>query len=144
ATAISNDQINLAWTDNSSKEDGFKIYRSTDGTTFSYITKVGINVHTYNNTGLSGNRKYWYRVYSYNTAGNSSASNTASDTTAPQAPTALTVSAVSGTTNWNKLNLAWTDNANAEVGFKIERATAVGGPFTQIATNAASDTTYTD
>src|SRR5204862_18783 len=45
---------------------------------------------------------------------------------------------------WNTINLAWTDNANAEVGFKIERATALAGPFTQIATNAASDTTYPD
>ncbi|MDB6025946.1 MAG: putative Ig domain protein [Verrucomicrobiales bacterium] len=142
ATASNDDVINLAWVDNSSNEDGFKIYRSTDGTTFAAIKTVGIGVRTYSNTGLTGNRKYWYRVYSYNTAGNSSASNTASDTTAPQPPSALTATAGSGDL-WNTINLAWTDNANSEVGFKIERATAAAGPFTQIATNAASDITYT-
>ncbi len=142
ATASNDDVINLAWTDNSGNEDGFKIFRSTDGTTFSLIKTVGINVKTYSNTGLTGNRKYWYRVHAYNTAGSSSASNTASDTTAPQAPSALTAAAGSGDL-WNTINLTWTDNANSEVGFKIERATAAAGPFTQIATNAASDRTYT-
>jgi hypothetical protein len=144
ATAVSQDQINLAWTDNSNNEDGFKIYRSTDGTNYAAIKTVGINVRTYSNTGLTGNRKYYYKVYAYNTIGNSSASNVASDTTAPQAPTTLTVSAVAGTTNWNRLNLSWVDNANAEVGFKVERGTAAAGPFSQIATTAASVTTYQD
>ncbi len=143
ATASNDDVINLAWTDNSSNEDGFKIYRSTDGTNYTVIKTVGVNVKTSSDTGLTGNRKYYYRVYAYNTAGNSAASNTASDTTAPQIPTALTASSGTGD-SWNKINLAWTDNANAEVGFKIERATASAGPFTQIATNAASDPTYTD
>ncbi len=144
ATAVSDVQINLGWTCSAGNEDGFRIYRSTDGTTFAQIATAGINATSYANTGLTGNRKYYYKVYSYNTAGNSAASNTASDTTAPQAPSALVVSTVAGTTNWNKLNLSWTDNSSAEAGFKIERGTAAAGPFTQIGTNAASDATYTD
>ncbi|MFN7138617.1 MAG: putative Ig domain-containing protein, partial [Limisphaerales bacterium] len=144
ATAVSDVQINLSWTDNSSNEDGFRIFRSTDGTTFTAITTVGANVKTFSNTGLSGNRTYWYRVTSYNSAGNSANSNTASDITAPQAPTSLVVNTVSGTTNWNKLALSWTDNSSAETGFKVERATASAGPFTQIATTAAGVANYTD
>jgi hypothetical protein len=144
ATAVSDKQINLAWTDNSPNEDGFRVFRSTDGTNFTQIASVGINVKTYASAGLTGNRRYYYRVRSYNTAGLSGNSNTANDITAPQAPTALTAaSAGSGPTTWDKVNLAWTDNASSEAGFKIERATASAGPFTQIATNAASDTTYT-
>ncbi len=54
------------------------------------------------------------------------------------------MTAVSGTTNWNKLNLTWTDNSTAEVGFKVERGTAAAGPFTQIATTAAGVSTYQD
>ena len=144
ATAVSDTQINLAWTDNSSGEDGFRIYRSTDGTTFTSIGTVGVNVRSYNSTGLTGNRKYWYKVAAFNTAGTSGFSNIASDTTAPQAPSALIVSTISGTANWNKLALSWTDNSGSEVGFKIERATASAGPFTQIATNAAGVNTYND
>ncbi|MDB6028794.1 MAG: hypothetical protein JWM68_5017, partial [Verrucomicrobiales bacterium] len=144
ATAVSSAQINLAWACAAGNEDGFKIYRSTDGTTFAQIATAGINATTYSSVGLVGNTKYYYRVYSYNTAGNGAVSGTASDTTAPNPPTALTaVSQGSTALGWDKVNLAWTDNANSEVGFKIERATAAAGPFTQIATNAASDTTYT-
>ena len=141
ATAVSNDQINLAW-GNVSNEDGFRIYRSTDNVTYALIKTVGVNVVTYNNTGLTGNRKYYFRVKAYNTGGNSAYSNTASDTTAPQAPTALTATAGSGDT-WNTINLNWTDNSSSEAGFKIERSTSSGSGFTQIATNAASDHTYT-
>ena len=144
ATATSSAQINLAWTCSAANEDGFKIYRSTDGTNFAQVATAGINAVSYSNTGLVGNTKYYYKVYSYNTAGNSAASNVASDTTAPNAPTSLTaVSQGSGPTTWDKVNLAWTDNANSEVGFKIERSPD-NVTFTQIATNAASDTTYSD
>ena len=143
ATAASDTQINLAWAQAMANEDGFKIFRSSDGTNYTQVATVGINAVSYSNTGLSGNRTYWYKVAAYNTAGNSAYSNVASDTTAPQAPSALTATAGSGDL-WNTINLSWTDNANAEVGFKIERGTASAGPFSQIATNAASDTTYTD
>ncbi len=144
ANATSDKQINLAWTDNSNNESGFRVLRSTDGTTFAQIATVGVNVKTYSNTGLTGNRKYYYRVQSYNSAGNSAVSNTANDTTAPQAPTSLVVSTVSGTANWNKLQLSWVDNSSAETGFKVERGTAAAGPFTQIATTGAGVATYQD
>nr|MBA4148239.1 fibronectin type III domain-containing protein [Verrucomicrobiota bacterium] len=142
ATTASDVQINLSWADNSGNEDGFRIFRSTDNSTYTQIASVGVNVKTYNNTGLAGNRLYYYRVASYNSAGNSGNSNTASTTTAPHAPSNLTVNIVSGTTNWNKLQLAWTDNSSAETGFKIERGTAAAGPFTQIATTAAGVASY--
>src|SRR5207249_4021036 len=47
ATAVSSTQVNLAWTDNSTNEDGFKIERSTDGVTFTQIATVGVNVTIY-------------------------------------------------------------------------------------------------
>lgn len=144
ATSASDTQINLTWAQAMPNEDGFRIYRSTDNVNFTLVATVGINAVSYNNTGLAGNTLYYYRVAAYNTAGNSAFSNTASTTTGPQAPSALVVNAVSGTVNWNTLVLSWTDNASAEVGFKIERGAAAAGPFTQIATNAAGVTTYTN
>ncbi len=144
ATAVSDVQINLAWAQAMANEDGFRIFRSTDNVTFTQVATAGINATSYSNTGLTGNRLYYYKVCAYNTAGNSAFSNTASDTTAPQAPAGLTVSTVAGTANWNQLRLAWTDNSSAEVGFKVERGAAAAGPFTQIATTAAGVATYTD
>ena len=81
ATAVSRNRIDLAWTDNSSNETGFRIERSTDGTSFSSIASVGPNVQTYRNTGLQRNRTYWYRVWANGSAGNSGYSNVATAAT---------------------------------------------------------------
>ena len=83
ATALSRSQIRLNWTDNSSNESGFRIERSTNGSTYTQIATVGAGVKTYTSTGLSSNRTYWFRVRAYNGTGNSSYSNTASARTLP-------------------------------------------------------------
>ena len=55
ATAASSTQINLAWTDNSNNEDGFRIERCQDAgcSTFAEIATVAANVVSYQNTGLT-------------------------------------------------------------------------------------------
>ena len=141
ATAVSGSQINLTWTQGAGNEDGFKIERGTSASgPWTQIATVGINATSYSNAGLLGNTRYYYRVRSYNTAGNSAYSNTANDITAPPAPSGLAATAPA----YHTVNLTWTDNASSEAGFKIERGTAAAGPFSQIGTNAASDNTYTD
>lgn len=141
AVAITDDKINLTWKDHANNEHGFKIFRSIDGTDFSKIDEIGNNRESYTDTDLRGNRKYWYKVCAWNSWGNSDFSNKSSDTTPPNAPTGLTA-ARGGT--WDSAKLTWTDNAGAEVGFKIERSTSANGPFTQIAINPASDRSYLD
>lgn len=77
ATAVSQTQVNLAWTDNSNNEDGFKIERSPNGSSsWIQIATVGPNVRNYSNTGLTKNTRYYYRVRAYNVLGNSAYSNT--------------------------------------------------------------------
>jgi predicted phage tail protein len=78
ATAVSTSQINLAWTDNASNEDGFKIERSNNGVSFIQIAVVGPNETTFSSTGLQRNKTFHYRVRAYNASGNSAYSNTAS------------------------------------------------------------------
>jgi hypothetical protein len=78
ATALSRSQIRLTWTDTSTGETGFRIYRSTDGSSFTQIATVGAGVTTFTSTGLSSNRTYWYRVAAYSASGTSPNSNTAS------------------------------------------------------------------
>jgi N-acetylneuraminic acid mutarotase len=77
---VSSTSLKLAWSDNSVREDGYKIERSTDGSNFSQIATVGANVSTYTNSGLTSGKKYYYRVRAYNAYGNSSFTNTASGT----------------------------------------------------------------
>jgi len=58
----------------------------------------------------------------------------------PAAPSALSATAAST----SQINLAWTDNASNETGFKIERKTGSGGTWAQIATVGANVKTYSN
>ena len=81
ATTVSNSQINLAWTDNSTDEQGFRVERSTDGVNFTQIATVSANVRTFSSTSLSRNTRYYYRVRAYNGTNNSFYTTNASATT---------------------------------------------------------------
>jgi len=88
AMAASASQIDLAWTDNSSNESGFRIERKTEsGGTFSQIATVFPNLISYSDTtGLGASTAYYYRVRAYNWIDNSGYSNEASATTPAPPP----------------------------------------------------------
>ena len=79
AAAVSTARINLAWADNSSDEQGFRVERCAGAncTNFAQIAQLGAGVTSYANTGLTKNTLYRYRVRAFNAAGNSAYSNTA-------------------------------------------------------------------
>jgi len=81
AVAVSDTQINLAWTDNSTDEVGFKVERGPDGLAWSPLVTLGANANSYPNAGLLPSTTYYYRVYAYNAIGNSGYSNVAYATT---------------------------------------------------------------
>lgn len=144
ATAVSQTQINLSWTDNSSNESNFIIGRSTtSGGPYTDIATLGANVTSFNNTGLAAGTTYFYVVRASNAAGSSANSAQASATTLPAAPAApggLTATAVSS----SQINLAWTDNSANETSFIVARSTTLGGPYTDIATLGADVTSYSN
>ena len=85
-TDISTSQIDLTWMDNSSDESGFVIERSMDGESFVIVAMLGPNATTYSDNDLIAGTAYYYRVYAYNSAGNSGYSNTANATTLAPPP----------------------------------------------------------
>lgn len=140
---VSSTQINLTWTDNSNNESGFKIERKIEGGSYLEIASVGVNVTSYNDTSLSPNTKYYYKVIAYNSFGQSS-SNEASATTLPlgappNAPTNLNANVLS----CNKVQLIWTDNSDNENGFRIERKEG-SGTYIALVTLGSDTTTYLD
>jgi uncharacterized protein (TIGR02145 family) len=70
-TVASPTQINLSWADNSTNETGFKVERKTGAGTYAEVGATATDITIFNDSGLSPNTTYIYRVYSYNTIGNS-------------------------------------------------------------------------
>jgi hypothetical protein len=98
ATVVSETQIDLAWTDNATNEDGYRI-ESCSGAAcanFAQVGTVAANVNTFSNTGLTAATSYSFRVRAHNAEGASDFSNTVSASTEiipppPPPPTALPV-----------------------------------------------------
>lgn len=142
AIAISSTQINLAWSDNSDNEVGFRIERANSPSgPWSQIAVTGPGSRGFSNVLLTPGTTYSYRVIAFNAAGVSGASTVASATTAslsnpPSAPSALSASASSPT----HIDLTWTDNSDDETGFRIEGW--VSGGWVNIATVGANVTSF--
>jgi FtsP/CotA-like multicopper oxidase with cupredoxin domain len=122
----------LHWQDNSGNETGFRIERATSNDFLQNFTSfsVAANVTLYSDDGLTQSTTYYYRVYAFNSAGDSLPSptltiSTANPTTPPARPTNLTAVNITRTS----LTLTWQDNSDNEDGFTIQRATNQG--FTQ-------------
>jgi len=99
AHAVSPTEIDLTWQDNSTSEQGFHIERSLDGQNFTEIATVGPNVQSYNDTGLTPQTTYFYRVLAFNNFGNSEPSNVAAETTPKPPPPPIPVINVSPTSS---------------------------------------------
>ncbi len=55
--------MTLNWTDNSSNELGFAIYRSTDGVNYSYISQAAAGATSSAQSGLGAGTTYFWRVF---------------------------------------------------------------------------------
>jgi hypothetical protein len=118
--------ILLTWnfSSNGVAASGFKLERSTNSAFLGAITyTITSPTTTYysDTTGLNWDTTYYYRVCSYNSAGNSEWSNVVSITVPPRTPAApsnLTAVAKSP----YQVYLTWKDNSFNETGFRLERS----------------------
>ncbi|MFK5970917.1 MAG: Calx-beta domain-containing protein [Candidatus Marithrix sp.] len=109
-TTPTDSQINLTWTDNSNDETNFRIERSLNDSDWSSPDTfiVGEDVDEYNDTSLTCETTYYYRVYAYNTYGDSHYTELNDTTTV--CPTSLTVTVEQYSTD---------DPTSASIVFKI-------------------------
>jgi fibronectin type 3 domain-containing protein len=134
--------IQLGWTDASKNEIGFKIERATGAENFVEVGVTSANATSFNNTSLTCDTTYRYRVKAYNHNGTSSYSNVITASTNPclEEPTNLQAAATSTTA----IRLTWMDASDNESGFRIERAPSGSTSWTQVAQVTANTTTYTN
>ncbi len=137
-------QVTLRWTDNANNEKGFKVEscQNEGCTSFVQVGTTNTNVTMFVSKGLTPNSAYRFRIRAFNDAGTSTTSNVITVDTAikPLAPSNLTA-ASSG--NGQQVTLHWDDNANNELGYKVERCLgATCTNFQQVNTAPANATSF--
>jgi len=139
-TVLSTTSIKFTWTDNSHSEEAYYVYRSADGTTYSYIKKLNPNTETYTDTGLSAGTLYYYKVRCGASGFFSDFTTPVSATTAEDvalaAPTGLTTVPLSGT----KVEVNFT-NASVGEDYHVIYRKAGSGEYAEL-TQLATGTTY--
>ncbi|MDB5355424.1 MAG: repeat-containing protein [Phycisphaerales bacterium] len=117
ATVISNSQIDLAWTDNSTIETGFTIERSSNGgASFAALAQVSANATAFSDTTVGDGQSYIYRIKAVDLTSSSAWAASNAVTTTLNAPSNLqAVSNTDGT-----VHLTWQDSSAGATGFRIE------------------------
>ena len=145
ATAINSREVDLAWSDHSGGETGFKAERrSSPAAPWAVVGTTGANVTVFVDRTVREETTYDYRVFAINAGGDSAPSNIASATTPvltiPDPPTGLQAVAASSFS----VDLAWTDNSYDEDGFRVERKTGVDGTWAQVGSTGPDVAAFRD
>ncbi len=135
--------VDLSWQDNSTNEFGFIIQRklgdSLSVNQFDSIGTVGANVINYLDTGLSPNTMYTYRVFGFNSSGNSGFSNMVETTTFIPVEFTTFTAELSG----REIMVSWTTATELNNrGFDIERK--MNGEWEKIGFKDGRGTTTTE
>jgi len=141
ATRVSDTQMTVAWTNNSTTHHeyaGINVYRSTDGGGYAQIATLGV-VTSYSDTGTSANHKYTYKIEATNAAGSAQSTASSAVWTTPGAPSGCTATKQPN----NDVVVSWTNNVNySEYTVRIEESQN-GGAFSEIGSVAGGVTSYT-
>ncbi len=82
STALSDSVVSLVWTDASDDEEGFKVFQNTGSAKAgSLIATLPADTENYEDAGLQGATTYYYRVFSFSSAGDSKGSSADTATT---------------------------------------------------------------
>ena len=140
--------VDLAWTDNSSVEDGFEVQRWSEGSAeWTVVANPAANATSYRDAGLAPDVAYWYLVRAKKDGGYSYFSNYAvavTATTAPNPPSDVVATAYSDYYYGTAVSVSWTDNSGNEEGFRVERGSSNAGPWEIIASTGVNETYFSE
>jgi hypothetical protein len=111
--------LTVNWNDNATNETNYVLERSNDGTNFTVIATLPANTVSYNESGLTPNTQYYYRVKAINATESSVYTSNVSVTTppVPSAPTKPTTPTPTNGNNYVELSsgnilLKWNGSSN--------------------------------
>jgi hypothetical protein len=145
--AVSPTEIDLYWPGGVGNETGWEIHRSTTGSTGSFTLRASLPPRTtsHRDAALLVRTEYCYKVRSFRNSGPKRSyeafSNAACSTTLGPPAAAADLAAVPGVFGNVIVDISWTDRANDEQGFRIERAPDPAGPWLVMASVESSSLT---
>ncbi|MCF7824987.1 MAG: SUMF1/EgtB/PvdO family nonheme iron enzyme [Candidatus Marinimicrobia bacterium] len=137
AASTSGSTIVLRWNDNCKFESGFRLERD-EGDGFKQIAELVANITGYTDTNLVYDQIYKYQVAAFTASKQSNYT----QSYAIGSPLQFAPSNLSATAGDTTISLAWSDNANFETGFRVERRTDAG--YVLIAELGANITSFID
>jgi outer membrane protein assembly factor BamB len=141
----SSNALVVTWSDASTDEQGFEIWRSvgSDGFGATYYRRLGSGVTEFADSAVNTGTRYLYKVRSYNAAGSSAFTAEVGCVffgSGIAAPTQLSAWAVSA----HHVCLTWRDNANNEQGYVVERRESGDRYYSTVSSNLPSGTELFD
>jgi hypothetical protein len=137
-SSYTNSTLIANWSD-AGGETGYRLERSTDGSTWTTVTTLTANIPSYTDTGLTSSTQYYYRVVSLDAGGDAAVSTMANSYTRPDAVTTLSVTSKTE----NQVVVSWSSVARIS-GYHVYRVSQDHGTATLVGTMAAGTTTFTD
>ena len=142
ASVLSGTRVALSWTDNSSDETAFALWRRSDGGGWARIAALAPNTTGYTDSDLTPGTTSTYRVRAIGLGGASDWSSDATAITVPPClapPTFLSARVASE----GSFQLGWSDNSDNETAFAIWRQGG-GADWARIGIAPPNTTTFTD
>jgi fibronectin type 3 domain-containing protein len=148
ATLITTASVNLAWTNNATNADEYKIFKEIVGQPFALIATLPPTATTYNDSGLIPGTNYDYHIEAWNISGNADRTGANLYTVSPA------ITNLSATAGQGQVSLTWSAPAgSAGMTYNVYRGASAGGEgATPVATgltttsfadtSVASSTTY--
>ncbi|MFH0892667.1 MAG: fibronectin type III domain-containing protein, partial [Candidatus Falkowbacteria bacterium] len=140
ATIDDCDSVSFTWTDNSSNEQGYRVYgQNLDAGGTVLLCSAGVDSESVTCNGVRDGVNWTFYVRAYNITGESGSSNTVNNATQLCVPTGLGL-----LTNYScathKAEFRWTDNSVNETGFILQKSTAGAGVWFDTCVKAANQT----
>ena len=135
AAASSYSSINISW-NGAAGASGYEVYRATSSSgTYRLLART--TAKSYNNTGLTAGKIYYYKVRAYRTSGRTRIyggySSKVSSKPVPSAPTSLKAAASSQTS----INISWSRVTGAS-GYEVYRSNSASGGYTLVSSTTST------
>jgi fibronectin type 3 domain-containing protein len=139
ATLITTTEVDLAWTNNATNADAYKIFREVVGGTFTLIATLPATATTYKDTGLTPGTNYDYHIEAWNVSGNADRTGANVYTVSPA------ITSLSATGGTGQVALSWTAPAGSPImTYNVYRGTSAGGEAATPIASGLTTTSFTD